>query len=122
LAREPALVAPPAASCASGLVWDRRWRVRAPAGLVVGALGRGSVPGRPRAGAELPARLAAVLPSVRTAEGRLVAVPSLGWCAEGGEGAAVCFAPPAPLAGPPFMPAHATGGAMRAAGLQGSAG
>jgi len=119
LAREPALVEAPAGICGAGQVWDRRWRVNGPAGYVVGALGAEAVPGRER----LPARLAAVLPAIRAADGRLLAVPALHFHAAGAEGAcAALFAPPLPLAGPPFLPMAASGASLCTGALQGSAG
>ena len=119
LAREPALVGPPAAIGTAALVWDRRWRVRGPAGAVVGALGGAAVPGRER----LPARLAAVLPAIRAADGRLLAVPGLGLHAGQADGTfAACFAPPAPLAGARFLPTRWQDDPLCAGTLQGSAG
>jgi tRNA(Ile)-lysidine synthase len=98
LAREPAAVAQPAPA-APGATWDGRWRLPAalPPGLAVGALGAARVPGRDR----LPAPVAAVLPAFRDADGRLVAVPALGW----GDPAlaATRFAPTMPAADAPFM-------------------
>lgn len=76
LAREVASLAPPQAA-RPGLLWDRRWLVEAtPPELEIGALGpAGEGPARP---AWMPARVHQGLPALR-AQGKLVAVPALGY-------------------------------------------
>ena len=76
LAREVAALAPPEAA-RPGLLWDGRWLVEAtPPGLEIGALGTGGEgPARP---AWMPARVHQGLPAFR-AQGKLVAVPALGY-------------------------------------------
>ncbi|MBP0443556.1 tRNA lysidine(34) synthetase TilS [Roseomonas sp. SSH11] len=71
LCREAARCAPPVPAC-PGALWDGRWRVvAAPQGGWIGALG----PGGPRG--TLPAIVAAGLPAIRDAEGRILSVPAL---------------------------------------------
>lgn len=107
LAREAAAVAPPRA-VGGAVLWDRRWRVEAPAEarLIVGALG-GDLP---QAARRLPARVASMLPALRDGAGRLVAAPSLGYAeADAPAAVRVVFAPPEPLAGAAFLPAPQAG-------------
>lgn len=102
LAREPAALAASLAAGKGRARWDGRWLLDLPRPMRVGALGAASVPGRQR----LPARLAAVLPAFRGADGGLLAVPALGWAADAEAArAAAWFAPPVPLAAAPFLPA-----------------
>jgi len=71
LCREPARCAPPVPAL-PGMLWDGRWHVvSAPEGSWIGALGWGG----PRGG--LPAMVAAGLPAIRDAEGRLLHIPAL---------------------------------------------
>ncbi|WP_424134396.1 tRNA lysidine(34) synthetase TilS [Roseomonas chloroacetimidivorans] len=75
IAREPARCAPPIPA-RPGTLWDARWHVvAAPKGSWIGVWGTDGARGARRGG--LPALVAAGLPAIRDAEGRLVAVPAL---------------------------------------------
>jgi len=104
--REPAAVAPPIAAV-GGAVWDGRFRLAAgataPAGAMLGALGGAA--SRLRGLSRLPAAVLRVLPALFDAEGRLIAVPHIGWpdpasCAN----LRLLFVPPRPAGPAPFVP------------------
>jgi tRNA(Ile)-lysidine synthase len=106
--REAAAVAGPEALVPGRrTLWDGRFLVAlaagAPAGLTVGAVGRETLPEPVRRMVPAPAR--AALPALRDAEG-VVAVPSLGFFAEGRRSerlvAAFSFQPARPLASAGF--------------------
>ena len=99
-----------------GVVWDRRFRLAdgaaAPHGAMLAALGRDAA--RLRGASRLPAAVLAGLPALRQ-DGRLTAVPHLGW-----PDAGVCarlpiwFAPAVPAAAAPFVAAAAIRGCATA--------
>jgi tRNA(Ile)-lysidine synthase len=101
--REAAAMATPVPA-ETGALWDRRFRVhRAPPGLSLGAVGCDSAQLR-RHARGWPAAVLATLPALR-AEGRLAVVPHLGWPDQRAcQAVSLCFAPPHPLAGAPFLP------------------
>lgn len=100
LCREPVAVAPPAAVPPAGrLVWDGRWRVAAPPGLTVAAVGTAAAAiarTQPQARA-LPRPVLATLPAL-WADAVLVAVPPIGYHQLGFEGTMTAvFRPPQPV-------------------------
>jgi hypothetical protein len=100
---------PPPRPALPGTVWDGRFRLDAaaglPAGTEVGALGSAAEVRRLPAARALPAAVRWTLPALRC-QGRLYAVPHLGW-PDGATAAGVrfIFAPPVPAAPAPFLPA-----------------
>ena len=101
LAREEAAMAPPRPA-RPGTVWDGRFRVLAAAPeLEIGAVGA-AASGLRRVSA-LPAAVLRTLPALRR-NGRLVAVPHLGYDVTLEEGGArIVFDPPSPAAGAAFF-------------------
>ena len=96
--------------------WDGRFRVALPAGSWIlrprgadsDAAGAGLREAERRA--RIPRRVAATLPVVAGAEGRLEAVPHLDWTRDGAAGRFRSrFAPRQPLVGPPFAPPRGSG-------------
>ncbi len=108
LCREEAAMAPPRAA-SPGAVWDGRFRLRTaacpPEGAEIGAVGVAAELRKLPMARALPAAVRRTLPAIRR-EGRLCAVPHLGW-----PDAATCaavpldFAPSRPAAAAPFRPA-----------------
>ena len=113
-----AMAAPGAAFC--GAIWDSRFRLEAvPAAIRDGGSGgTGTVPPGLSFGAldsdfrevrylsRLPAAVLQTLPALRK-NGVLVAVPHIGYCADGAlEGLVASFIPAHPLAGAPFDAPH----------------
>jgi tRNA(Ile)-lysidine synthase len=104
--REEAAIAEPIQAI-DGVMWDRRFRIRAPdgipAGATIGKLGDGAA--RFRRGSPLPSVILRTLPAIRLGE-KLAFVPHLGYsCQENEMRFNVLFSPPIQAAGAAFVPA-----------------
>jgi tRNA(Ile)-lysidine synthase len=105
ICREEAAMAPPIPALPRA-VWDRRFRWSGPkpgrADVMVGGLGDDSA--RFRELSDLPSAVLRTLPALRDGRSRLLAVPGLGWHAEGEvDQAPLVFAPVLPAVGAAFV-------------------